>query len=332
MLKTEIMVKNMGIIGKDSDFVELGKTSDGFYTEGKDGVKKIFATGDKKVEFVSFDDKTLAFVPSAVGYSAYYPIFSAELNPPVKAVLMDLDGTSVKSEEFWMSIIGATVAELIKNPKFTLDEADAPFVAGHGVSEHLSYCIEKYCPNVTLDEARAVYYQKTDYELKEIMAGRGRKNAFTPTDGLKDFLYFLKEKNIKIGLVTSGLYEKAMPEIISAFDTLKMGDPLDFYDAIITAGNAFNKKQTGNMSELPIKPHPWVYSETGRYGLGIPFEERSHVLAIEDSGAGVCAARLAGYYTVGLAGGNIVSSGTKSLCGDYANTLEDIKNIIISKL
>ena len=35
-----------------------------------------------------------------------------------------------------------------------------------------------------------------------------------------------KENKIKIGLVTSGLYEKAMPEIISAFKQLDMGDPV----------------------------------------------------------------------------------------------------------
>jgi len=32
------------------------------------------------------------------------------------------------------------------------------------------------------------------------------------------------------------LYEKAWPEILSAFKTLKMGVPLEFYDALITAG------------------------------------------------------------------------------------------------
>ena len=35
------------------------------------------------------------------------------------------------------------------------------------------------------------------------------------------------------------------------------------------------------------------------------FDERNSVIAIEDSGAGVCSARIAGYTTIGLAGGNI---------------------------
>ena len=54
------------------------------------------------------------------------------------------------------------------------------------------------------------------------MEGRGKEGAFTPSHGLKEFLLALKEMNIKIGLVTSGLYEKAWPEILSAFRTLEM--------------------------------------------------------------------------------------------------------------
>ena len=49
-------------------------------------------------------------------------------------------------------------------------------------------------------------------------------------------------EGIKIGLVTSVLYEKAMPEIISVFKQLVMGDSIDFYDAIITAGQELRKR------------------------------------------------------------------------------------------
>lgn len=328
MFEKDMILPGLGTIPADNDFIEVSSTSDGLYKFGKDGVNKIFTTGDKKVEFIAFSDKTMAFVPSVTGFNAYYPVLEVNPERPAKAVLMDLDGTSVKSEEFWMSIIEATTAELTGNPHFQLEAVDAPFVAGHSVSEHLTYCIEKYCPDKALDDARAIYFDKVDFELKEIMAGRGREGAFTPTEGLKDFLYMLKGRGVKIGLVTSGLYEKAMPEIISAFRTLKMGDPVDFYDAIITAGTAFKAGETGTMSELPIKPHPWVYSETYRFGLKMPFEGRNSVVAIEDSGAGVCSARIAGFYTIGLAGGNILKSGTKELCGNFVEKLSEIENII----
>jgi beta-phosphoglucomutase-like phosphatase (HAD superfamily) len=51
--------------------------------------------------------------------------------------------------------------------------------------------------------------------------------------------------------------------------------------------------------------------------LGIPFEDRATVVGIEDSGAGVCSVRLAGFAPIGLAGGNIEQSGTRALCHAY---------------
>jgi beta-phosphoglucomutase-like phosphatase (HAD superfamily) len=160
--------------------------------------------------------------------------------------------------------------------------------------------------------------------MRAILAGRGRANAFTPTPGLKDFLLTLKAQKIKIGLVTSGLYEKAYPEILSAFRTLKLGEPREFYDAIITAGYPLRQGEVGTLGELEPKPHPWLYAESCRVGLGIPFAEREHVVGVEDSGAGVCAIRLAGFAAIGLAGGNIPESGTLALCEHYCENLGEV--------
>ena len=173
------------------------------------------------------------------------------------------------------------------------------------MSEHLSYCIRKYCPHKTVEEARGHYFEIVHYEMAEIMAGRGRLNAFEPAPGLNEFLYKLKENGVKIGLVTFGLHEKAWPEILSAFRTLKMGDPLEFYDAIITAGHAIRKGQAGTLGELAPKPHPWLYAETARIGLGILLSRLHRVIGMEDSGAGVVSIRLAGFAALGVRGGNI---------------------------
>ena len=322
-------LKDFGVIAEDSKLIEIEKTSNGAFTSGNDGVEHILITPDKKVELIGFTDKTIAYVPSSTHYDAYYPIHPVSVDKPLKAVLMDLDGTSVKSEEFWIWIIERTTASLLNNPKFELEEADLPYVSGHSVTEHLSYCIDKYIPGASIEKAREFYFMHTHNEMEAIMRGKGRKNAFTPTEGLKDFLYTLKDKGIKIGLVTSGLYEKAMPEIISAFNTLNMGDPKDFYDAIISAGFPLGKGRVGTLGELSPKPHPWLYAETANVGLGVPFSERNRVVGIEDSGAGVCSVRLAGFTTIGLAGGNIKSSGTEDFCWYYRETLEDIAKIIL---
>ena len=165
--------------------------------------------------------------------------------------------------------------------------------------------------------------------MKEIIKGRGKQDAFIPAPNLKEFLLAVKSEGIKIGLVTSGLYEKAMPEIISAFKQLEMGNPVDFYDSIITAGQALRKGQTGTLGELAPKPHPWLYAETARVGLGIPFERRHKVLGVEDSSAGVVSIKLAGFSCCGISGGNIEKAGVSELCDYKINNLMEILDIIL---
>jgi len=324
-----IEIPNLGSFPPGAGLVSIDITSDGRFRRGRDGVVSVTATGDRKVEFVAFGNHTLAHVTSALGYGAYYPIYPASLEKPVRAVLMDLDGTSVHSEGFWIWIIERTTASLLDDPGFELEPADLPYVSGHSVSEHLQFCIAKYCPKRTLEEARAFYFEHTHREMAAILEGRGRADAFVPAPGLRSFLLALKERGIRIGLVTSGLYEKAYPEILAAFRALGMGDPREFYDAIITAGYPLRRGEVGTLGELSPKPHPWLYAEVARVGLGIPFEERGRVVGIEDSGAGVCAIRLAGFSVIGLAGGNIVASGARALCHSYCQDLAESLDVTL---
>lgn len=317
---------------KTDGLVELAACSDGCFVAGKDGVGSVAATGDGKLELIAQENRTLGFVKSSMGYPAYYPLHEIKNEKPITAVVMDLDGTTVRSEEFWIWIIRQTIRGLTGNHSFDFEEKDIPHVSGHSVSEHLQYCIHKYCPQKSLEQARALYHRYTQEEMDKIMAGTGRKGAFTPAEGVREFLLTLKSMGVKIGLVTSGLYRKAFPEILSAFETLKMGDPLKFYDCIITAGSPLGKGGAGTLGELEAKPHPWLYAETCCVGLGIPFEERGAVCGIEDSGAGVCSVRLAGYHTIGIGGGNILSSGTQALCNDYCVNFEEVLHCILPRI
>ena len=307
--------------------IELKKTE--FFETGKDGVKKILTPDDRKIDIIEFEDKKLCYVKSELGYPAIYPLRETRFEPKAEAILMDLDGTSVHSEEFWMWVIEKTTARLLGKNSFTKEEEDIPFISGHSVSEHLQYMIDKYAPGASLMLARDYYFDIVNYEMNEILHGRGKQDAFTPAPNLKEFLTTVKSEGIKIGLVTSGLYEKAMPEILSAFKQLDMGDPVEFYDAIITAGQTFRKDQTGTLGELAPKPHPWLYAETARVGLGMPFERRHKVLGIEDSAAGVVSVKLAGFSCAGVAGGNIDAAGVGEMCDYRVDGLMDLLNIII---
>lgn len=312
-----------------SEFKKVEQTRDGAFVSGRDGVREILSPADGKSEFVRFDDKTIVSLRSGIGASSLYLLPETRFEPKAEAVLMDLDGTSVTSESFWIWIIQSTMGKLMGNPSFRLEEEDMPFVSGFSVSEHLQYCINKYCPGESVARAREFYFQITDYEMNEILCGRGKQDAFTPAPGLKEFLYALKDNGIKIGLVTSGLYQKAMPEILSAFRQLDMGNPLEFYDAVITAGTTYNSEHGGTLGELCAKPHPWLYAETCIVGLGMPADRKHKVIGIEDSSAGAMAIKLAGYEVIGVEGGNIGQAGLDGLLHSKVKRLTDILDIIL---
>jgi beta-phosphoglucomutase-like phosphatase (HAD superfamily) len=327
-----VTLPGLGPLPDDHGLLALARTSDGRFRAGRDGVDRILTAADRRVEFVVFADHALALVTSGLGYPAYYPVHSVRLDAPVRAVLMDLDGTTVRSEPFWVWMIEQATSSLLGDPAFSLEDADIPFVSGFSVSEHLEYCVRKYCPEKTVEEARRYYFQHTHREMQAILDGHGRDSAFVPAPGLKDFLLSLKSRRVRIAVVTSGLHEKAWPELVAAFRTLGLGDPREFYDAIVTAGFPLGRGEAGTLGELSPKPHPWLYAEASRIGLGIPFDARHHVVGIEDSGAGVCAIRLAGFTTIGMAGGNIPASGTRPLCQYYCESLEDVLSVLTSSL
>jgi len=294
---------------------------------GQDGVTGMAETRDRKAVFFSRSGQTLAYLPSNVGIPSFYPLRSAPLPARVRAVLMDLDGTSVRSEGFWVYIIERVTARMLGDDAFRFTEADLPYVSGFSVSEHLEYCLRTYChgKDATLELARRYYFELTEYEMAEILAGRGRRDAFTPSPGLRDFLLKLKARGIKIGLVTSGLHQKAWPEIVSAFEVMDLGDPLQFYDSIITAGFSVKAGQAGTLGEQQAKPHPWLYSEV-LMPLGVPPEE---TIGIEDSSAGVVSIRLAGVAALGVDEGNIRAGGTEPLCAAIKPGLAEIWDDIL---
>ena len=279
----------------------------------------------KGVEFFTWKDRPYCTI-NQCGIEATYPFEKPTTKFPVKAVLMDLDGTTVISEEFWIYLIEKTVKQLT-SPDFTLCEADTPFVSGFSTAEHLDYCIKKYNVQATLYEALETYHKTAKFELNEIMEGRGNAEAFKPRAGLKEFLYALKAKGIKIGLATSGLDYKAIPEIVSAFRVLDMGDPIEFYDAIITGGRRKGEGEYGTMGELAVKPHPWIYAELAN-GLGL---EKEECIVVEDSSAGLLSGRLAGMNVIGLNDGNLIQSGLHEECITMVDTLDEILDFVTTK-
>ena len=258
------------------------------------------------------------------GVEATYPIPEVKFRPKAEILLMDLDGTTVKSEEFWMYLMQLTVRRVMKDDGFCFREEDIPHIAGFSTYEHLEYCIKKYKIDCSVAVANEIYHKIAKFELNEILEGRGNAGAFKPREGLKAFLTGAKERGIKIGLATSGLFYKAVPEIVSAFRTLDMGDPVRFYDAVITGGSR-KRGEYGTVGELAAKPHPWGYLELansfGQY-------DREKIVVLEDSSAGVLSARLAGLPVIGFRDGNLLKSKMDDLCLATVNDFADVERII----
>lgn len=257
------------------------------------------------------------------GIKAIYPYDEHVTKYPVKYLLCDLDGTTVKSEEFWIYLIELTIQSFVRG--FSLCEDDIPFVSGFSTVEHLEYCIKKYGVNCTVDSAVEKYHEIAKRELDEISQGRGNISAFKPREGLKEFLLKLKSSGVKIGLATSGLDYKAIPEIKAAFAGIGLDSPENFYDGIVTGGRRKTKGGFGTIGELAIKPHPWIYSELA-FGIGV--KDKSECVVLEDSSAGLISGRLAGFNVIGFRDGNIEKSGMNEECIAIADTFHDVLNVI----
>jgi len=63
-------IPGIGQLDENGGLIKIEECSDGFYKTGDEGVKQILSTGDKKVEFIIFEDRTIAYVKSLMGYPA----------------------------------------------------------------------------------------------------------------------------------------------------------------------------------------------------------------------------------------------------------------------
>lgn len=114
----EKWIPGIGTLKNAGDFIPLEVSDGGPFKVGEDGVKEILGTKDGKTEFAVYQDKTLCYVKSLMGYPAIYPMMEPVFEGPAEALLMDLDGTSVRSEQFWMWIIEKTMQRLMGNASF----------------------------------------------------------------------------------------------------------------------------------------------------------------------------------------------------------------------
>lgn len=284
--------------------------------------------------FIVRGDQTEMMLCSKIGINPpRFGLLPVDVRAPLKGVLLDLDGTCVKSEPLWIEVIFRTTNEM--RTKLGLPalegfaDEDTPHVSGRTVPDHLEYCRDKYFPAAAPEDARSIYDRITgsDDEMAGIIAAIRERGAspYEPAPGLLDLLLFLKDHGVKISMVTSGLHYKAWPETEPVFEKLGLGNPVDFLDAYITAGTRPGRGRAGTMGDAVAKPWPNIYFEAAR-AMGFEQNDAAHYLIVGDSASDVGSARTMGVAIIGVAGGNIECAGVSQLCWTLAEDLHAVKD------
>jgi beta-phosphoglucomutase-like phosphatase (HAD superfamily) len=201
----------------------------------------------------------------------------------IKAILMDMDGSSTDTEKLVLESMRRVFEEALHRPGFDYAPEDYPHIIGSSKTNHFLYLIKTYGLNpADLPHYLEIYYQKYHVLLADSLRDPVNQNLVEPMPGLKELLLWTKRHQIKVALVTASVHKEVsliMPVVFQ-----KMGfkeTPKEFYNALVAAED---------VGELFLKPHPNLYL-MAQYYLQVTGNE---CLAIEDSAPGITAARFSG--------------------------------------
>lgn len=208
----------------------------------------------------------------------------------LRAVLMDMDGSSTDTEKLVLESMRRAVAGELGRADFSFAAADFPNIIGDSTTNHMRYLSRTYgFPAEHIDRVMADYYRFYHKLLEDIAAGRVQDRLIEPMPDLRRFLETAKRQGLRIALVTSSLgkeVELVMPVVFAGMG-MDGADYRDYYDAVMFADH---------VGEPFLKPHPNLYTlAMERVGVA-PHE----CFVVEDSTAGILAGRLAGCSVVAV--------------------------------
>jgi beta-phosphoglucomutase len=178
----------------------------------------------------------------------------------LKAVLFDMDGVLVDSEEF---ICKAAIEMFREKGLIVKPEDFIPFV-GTGENRYIGGVAEKYNFPVDIQEVK-----KRTYEIYRTLV----RNKLRPLPGVKEFINSCKDRKLKIAVATSA------DEVKMRINLMEIGLPVETFDTTVN-GLQIERK----------KPFPDIYLKAAEL-LGVPPE---NCLVVEDAPSGIKAARAAG--------------------------------------
>lgn len=182
-----------------------------------------------------------------------------------KAVLFDLDGTLVDSMWLWHAID----IEYLKRFNLTPPEDLAEAIEGMSYNETAIYFKERFNISDSIEKIKADW----DEMSRDMYCTKVKLKL-----GVKQFLDYLKNNNIKMAIGTSNSYSLAV-------DLLKSLNLLDYFDTIITSGMVGQGK-----------PNPDVYLEAAKRLNVLP----DKCIVFEDVVQGIMAGKNAGMKVVAV--------------------------------
>lgn len=186
----------------------------------------------------------------------------------IEAVLFDMDGVLVDSEEF---ICKASILMFAEKGLIVFKEDFKPFT-GMGENQFLGGVAEKYGFAFDVDKDK-----KRTYEIyQEITRGK-----LKPLPGVIEFINKCRERNLKIAVATSA------DEIKMHCNLREIGIPVSTFDATVNGLEVERKK-----------PFPDIYLEAAKRLKLKP----GHCLVVEDAISGEKAGKAAGCKVLAITG------------------------------
>ena len=205
----------------------------------------------------------------------------------IKGILFDFDGVLAKTMEdtfhAWRLAMRDYGVELSEEEYYPLEGMPIKEIAGR-------YC-KKFDFNMSL--AEEIVNKKEKYYLKN--------HHFEFYPGVEEFIDYLKNKKIRIGVVTAALIdrlEKSVPKnFLEKFDTIISGEKTN-------RGKPFPDQYLKGLSELKLK--------------------ESECVAIENSPLGIQAAKNAGLYCIAIC--STLDKSYLKEADEIIGTFNDLKN------
>ncbi|SIR58483.1 haloacid dehalogenase superfamily, subfamily IA, variant 3 with third motif having DD or ED/haloacid dehalogenase superfamily, subfamily IA, variant 1 with third motif having Dx(3-4)D or Dx(3-4)E [Haladaptatus litoreus] len=194
------------------------------------------------------------------------PSGGAPNGEPPNAVLFDMDGVIVNSEDFWVELEEETIF-----PEVVEEDVAADEITGMNYREIYDYLDSEYQTTATKEEFIAIY----DEAAKKLYS-----EHVSLMDGFHDLLADLRNNGTEIALVSSSPHHWI--EIV-----------LDRFDL------EFSEVVSAEDIDAPGKPEPAIFE----HAAGLLGARADECAAVEDSENGVESAVRAGTYCIGYPNG-----------------------------